>query len=83
MFGIIADEEIFNFHFYIFYSAFQTEKHVIKAIADDNRTLTLETPLAHRHLGQTYRIGNSTYDMRAEVGLLTRNIRIRGEKSVY
>ena len=40
--------------------------------------LTLSVPLAHVHLGVTEEHGGRLVEMRAEVGLLTRDIRVRG-----
>ncbi|CAK8682976.1 unnamed protein product [Clavelina lepadiformis] len=61
------------------YDSRETEKHVIAAVATDGVTITLENPLAHRHMGETYTAGQHSYDMRAEVGLLSRNIKIIGQ----
>jgi len=52
---------------------------VIAGKASDNVTLTLDAALEYRHLGETYTVGEKTFDMRAEVGLLTRNIKIKGK----
>ncbi|XP_076825618.1 fibrocystin-L-like isoform X2 [Clavelina lepadiformis] len=61
------------------YDSRETEKHVIAAVATDGVTITLENTLAHRHMGETYTVGQHNYDMRAEVGLLSRNIKIIGQ----
>ncbi|CAK8682966.1 unnamed protein product [Clavelina lepadiformis] len=61
------------------YDSQETEKHVIAAVADDRRTITLRDTLTHRHMGETYTVGQHSYDMRAEVGLLTRSIKIIGQ----
>ncbi|CAK8682961.1 unnamed protein product [Clavelina lepadiformis] len=61
------------------YDSRETEKHVIAAVATDGVTITLENTLAHRHMGETYTVGQHSYDMRAEVGLLSRNIKIIGQ----
>ncbi|XP_076825620.1 fibrocystin-L-like isoform X2 [Clavelina lepadiformis] len=61
------------------YDSRETEKHVIAAVATDGVTITLENTLAHRHMGETYTAGQHSYDMRAEVGLLSRNIKIIGQ----
>ncbi|XP_076157842.1 PKHD1 like 1, tandem duplicate 1 [Alosa pseudoharengus] len=62
------------------YDPWQTEKRTIAAISDDLMTLTLSAPLTHTHLGKTYSISGSsrTYTLAADVGLLTRNIKIIG-----
>ncbi|XP_062385127.1 fibrocystin-L-like [Sardina pilchardus] len=62
------------------YDPWQTEKRTIAAISDDLMTLTLSEPLEHTHLGKTYSISGSsrTYTLAADVGLLTRNIKIIG-----
>ena len=57
-------------------SSKETEKHVIASISGD--TITLRDNLKYRHLGETYEYGSKKFDMRAEVGLLSRNIKIIG-----
>lgn len=45
----------------------------------DGRTLTLTEPLEYSHLGVTVTLPDGTvFEGRAEVGLLTRNIVVRG-----
>jgi hypothetical protein len=62
----------------------QYEKRKISSIASNNKDITLTTSLDHKHIGATKNYshrGNPnswTLDMRAEVGLLTRNIKIQG-----
>ncbi len=65
----------------------QAEEATVTAISRDGRTLTLAAPLLHSHWGtkQSYSNGLSSpnertwvLDERAEVGLLSRNIVIRG-----
>ena len=46
---------------------------------ENGTTITLKQPLQYRHLGKTYKAGDWTYSMRAEVGLLSSNIRIIGK----
>ncbi len=54
----------------------QAEQRRITAVS--GRTVTLETGLQHPHYGDVQQIAGRTVDERAEVGLLTRNIRIQG-----
>lgn len=56
----------------------QTEKFNIVAISQDKRNLTLNARLQYKHTVQTHSVGNWSYTMAAEVGLLTRNIVIEG-----
>ena len=57
----------------------ETEVRVITAKSSDNRTLTLDEPLAFQHLGVTRKITDSlSVKIAAEVGLLTRNVVVRG-----
>ena len=67
---------LFNKHLLLF-SSNQTEKRIIKS--KTGKTLVLNTPLEHRHMGKTYSIQDTRFKMRAEVGLLTRNIKIQGK----
>ena len=52
---------------------------MISSKGADNKTLTLTSKLLYRHLAKNYKVGEKQFDMRAEVGLLTRNIKIKGE----
>ncbi len=58
----------------------EAEKRTITAMSPDKRTLTLNAGLNYMHWGtlQSYKNGAFTLDERAEVGLLTRNIRVQG-----
>ena len=62
---------------FCFGSVNETEVCTITAITD-RKTITVSPALTYRHLGETYTVGTKTFDMRAEVGLLTRNIKIIG-----
>ncbi|TMM30634.1 T9SS type A sorting domain-containing protein [Polaribacter aestuariivivens] len=61
----------------------QAEKRTITAI--NNTTISFDTPLEFMHFGveQTYTNGTKTFvlDERAEVGLLTHNLKIQGDVS--
>jgi|GEM_PF-3294729 len=63
--------------------ALATEVRTITALSADCKTLTLNQPLNYRHVGvvKTYSNGARTWtlDERAEVGLLTRNIKVQGD----
>lgn len=64
------------------YDAWETEKRVIIAVSVDSRVLTLDQPLTHTHIGETHSVSGTTlsYTLAADVGLLTRNIKIIGEE---
>lgn len=50
-------------------------------MSGDGLTLTLEKPLTYTHLGVTVTLADgTTFEGRAEVGLLTRNIVVRGSQ---
>ena len=57
----------------------ETEKVVIAAI--DGNTITLTEDLMYEHLGAEYSLedGSASWNISAEVGLLTRNVKIIGE----
>jgi hypothetical protein len=62
----------------------EAETRTIVAVSGDQRTVTLDSPLTYTHFGelQNYNDGagtNYTLDERAEVGLLSRNIKIQGD----
>ncbi|XP_021354106.1 fibrocystin-L-like [Mizuhopecten yessoensis] len=65
-----------------FKSQSQNEQKTITAIAGDQKTLTLDSNLAHEHIAVTESFGTSanaaTLDFAAEVGLLTHNVKVQG-----
>ena len=57
----------------------ENEKKTITSVSGDKMTLTLDTALDYRHLGEEITITNErSLQARAEVGLLSRNVLIRG-----
>ena len=79
---IAATGDITNFH--------RSEKRVIAAVSDDGYTVTLTEPLEHRHISVCNNGPNNNgfgfgwageICMRAEVGLLSRNIVFTGDKN--
>ncbi|XP_056106662.1 fibrocystin-L-like [Rhinichthys klamathensis goyatoka] len=55
----------------------------IASVSADGRTLTLTEPLRYTHLGVSVTLPDGTvFEARAEVGLLTRNIVVRGSNNV-
>ncbi|XP_061122944.1 PKHD1 like 1, tandem duplicate 1 [Syngnathus typhle] len=64
------------------YSVWETEKREIAAVSMDGRILTLTRPLSHTHVGEVHSIEGTSrsYRLAADVGLLTRNIKIIGDE---
>ncbi|XP_072303332.1 fibrocystin-L-like [Eucyclogobius newberryi] len=64
------------------YDVWETEKGVISAVSQDGLVLTLDKPLTHTHIGETYTVPGTAYryTLAADVALLTRNIKIIGEE---
>ncbi|HSB52782.1 MAG TPA: G8 domain-containing protein, partial [Gemmatimonadales bacterium] len=62
------------------YNQNQAEEAVIATVS--GTAITLTAPLAHHHYGQVLTVSGVSVDERAEVGLLTRNIRIQGDTVV-
>ncbi|XP_037651430.1 PKHD1 like 1, tandem duplicate 1 [Sebastes umbrosus] len=64
------------------YNAWETEKHQIAAVSADGRVLTLNRTLIHTHIGETHSVSGTSlsYTLAADVGLLTRNIKIMGQE---
>ncbi|XP_039978517.1 PKHD1 like 1, tandem duplicate 1 [Xiphias gladius] len=64
------------------YNAWETEKRKITAVSADGRVLTLNQPLTHTHIGETHSVSGTSlsYTLAADVGLLTRNIKIIGQE---
>ena len=58
----------------------QAEERVITALRDGGRTVVFEAPLKYMHYGELQTFGGKTLDQRAEVGLLNRNVVVRGEE---
>ncbi|XP_073714826.1 fibrocystin-L [Misgurnus anguillicaudatus] len=57
----------------------ENELRRIASVSADGRTLTLTEPLTYTHLGVSVTLPDGTvFEARAEVGLLTRNIVVRG-----
>nr|XP_055075131.1 fibrocystin-L-like [Misgurnus anguillicaudatus] len=57
----------------------ENELRKIASVSADGRTLTLTEPLTYTHLGVSVTLPDGTvFEARAEVGLLTRNIVVRG-----
>lgn len=60
----------------------QAEKRKITAIDKTTASapvLTLDKPLEYKHYGDLQTFGTDTIDMRAEVGLLSRNVKLKGD----
>ncbi|KPP78019.1 fibrocystin-L-like, partial [Scleropages formosus] len=61
----------------------ENEVKTIASMSADGRTLNLTEPLAYTHLGVTVTLSDGTiFEGRAEVGLLTRNIVVRGSNNI-
>ncbi|XP_063307204.1 fibrocystin-L-like [Pelobates fuscus] len=61
----------------------ENEKSTIQSISDDGKTLNLKEPLKYKHLGISVTLPDSSvFEARAEVGLLTRNIVVRGSTNM-
>ena len=59
----------------------ENEKHKILSIESDGTTIDLESPLKYTHLSLEQIFGDHLIETRAEVGLLTRNIKVMGNKN--
>ncbi|XP_072425699.1 fibrocystin-L-like [Chiloscyllium punctatum] len=61
----------------------ENEVRIIEAVSDDGRILCLTEPLMYQHLGVSIPLPDGVvFEARAEVGLLTRNIVVRGSNQV-
>ncbi|XP_041477742.1 fibrocystin-L-like isoform X1 [Lytechinus variegatus] len=56
----------------------QSEVVTITAVSQDKMTLTIDPPIMHRHISIVQDIEGITLETRAEVGLLTHNVVVRG-----
>lgn len=64
--------------FPIRFSTNENEQLTIESVSRDGRTVTVTEPLRHHHVALRQTLGGRVVDTRAEVGLLSRNVRIRG-----
>ena len=65
------------------HSQSENEVRIIAAISSDKLTLTLTEALKHEHLGVSQTFSNGLkVDFRGEVGLLTRNVVVRGSRNI-
>ncbi|KAM9050154.1 fibrocystin-L [Megaptera novaeangliae] len=61
----------------------ENEKRTIASVSAGGRNITLTNPLNYTHLGITVTLPDGTlFEARAEIGILTRNILIRGSDNV-
>ncbi|XP_044514196.1 fibrocystin-L [Gracilinanus agilis] len=61
----------------------ENEKNTIASISEDGMTVKLTSPLKYTHLGKSITLPDGTsFEARAEVGVLTRNILVRGSNNV-
>uniref|UniRef100_A0A8D0SJH6 Fibrocystin-L n=1 Tax=Sus scrofa TaxID=9823 RepID=A0A8D0SJH6_PIG len=61
----------------------ENEKRTIASVSADGLSITLTHPLNYTHLGITVTLPDGTlFEARAEIGILTRNILIRGSDNV-
>ncbi|XP_051826954.1 fibrocystin-L [Antechinus flavipes] len=61
----------------------ENEKKTIASISDDGMSIKLTSSLKYTHLGKTITLPDGTlFEARAEVGVLTRNILVRGSNNV-
>ncbi|XP_045210443.2 fibrocystin-L-like isoform X2 [Mercenaria mercenaria] len=62
------------------HSQSENEKKTISNKSSDNRTLTLDSALDHKHWGTQETVDGTVLEFRAEVGLLTHNVVVRGDR---
>ncbi|XP_023581748.1 fibrocystin-L-like [Trichechus manatus latirostris] len=61
----------------------ENEKRTIASVSADGINITLTNPLNYTHLGITVTLPDGTlFEARAEVGILTRNILIKGSSNI-
>ena len=60
------------------YDHTQAERRIITAIDSSKKIITVNSPFLYSHLGLTEGLDNDNLKIRAEVGLLTRNVVIKG-----
>ncbi|XP_070541075.1 fibrocystin-L-like [Ptychodera flava] len=60
------------------HSMIENEVVTITAVSDDGQTLTIEPPLEYEHISVLETLDGEVLETRAEVGLLTHNVVVRG-----
>ncbi|XP_053372850.1 fibrocystin-L-like [Mercenaria mercenaria] len=65
----------------LYKSQHESEKKTISAISENKMTLTLDSPLNANHIGDEEYFNGTSVRLRAEVGLLTHNIVVRGNRN--
>ncbi|XP_021354873.1 fibrocystin-L-like isoform X2 [Mizuhopecten yessoensis] len=63
------------------HSQAETEVRTITGVSGNGLTLTLDSGLTYKHVGEQETFGNRVVSYRAEVGLLTRNVVVQGAMS--
>lgn len=61
----------------------QNEKRTITGVSGGNRTLTISPALDHDHIALTETINGRLLEYRAEVGLLSHNVKVRGYRDPH
>lgn len=56
----------------------ENEFRTIQSVGGDQKTITLTQPLTYEHLGVSETFDGTQVEFRAEVGMVTRNIKIQG-----
>jgi hypothetical protein len=57
----------------------ETERRIISAVSADKKTVSFVDELKYRHYSAVEKYGDKDFPMRAEVGLLSRNVVIQGD----
>jgi len=61
------------------FEAREAEERVIASVDDTRMIITLTEPLDYKHYSGVPEFGDESIEMRAEVGLLTRNVKYQGD----
>lgn len=61
------------------YNHYESERKTITAVSADMKMLTVSTPFIYKHFSDIETYSGEAFIMRAEVGLLTRNIVLQGD----
>ena len=59
----------------------EAEKVTVAGVRNGGYDIDLVAPLRFTHLGETRLVGGTAVELRAEVGLLTRNVRVQGDET--
>ena len=63
------------------FSQGEVEEHEIASVSADGLTITTVKALTYTHTARVFTDGGVNFEMRGEVGLLSRNVKVNGKRN--